>query len=164
VINFNTAPVGFLLTNDYFENGYKMEVISGHYDIQGLPFSSNGTNFLGLDQLSEPSEVLFTNVQGEHFDFISYENINLFSLRIQSSSGGDISLGNVGVNTFTGSNWNNLSWLSFTSNEGIGGVGVDTITLKTVPVPTAIWLFGSGLIGLFGLSENKKKKNENIKV
>lgn len=163
IINFDPAPNGIYLTSDYFEGGFKMEVISGHYDIINAPFSSNGTNFLALDQLSEPSVVKFTNIQGMPFDFISYENINLPSLLIQSSAGGNISLGHTGLNFFNGANWSNLSWLSFTSAVDIGGVGVDSITLKTVPVPTAVLLFGPGFLGLIGVAVNRKGRKERVK-
>ena len=35
---------------------------------------------------------------------------------------------------------------------------VDTLTqsITTVPVPPAVWLFGSGLIGLIGVARRKK--------
>lgn len=33
---------------------------------------------------------------------------------------------------------------------------VGTVNVSSVPVPAAVWLFGSGLIGLFGLARRKK--------
>lgn len=33
---------------------------------------------------------------------------------------------------------------------------VDTVNVSTVPVPAAVWLFGSGLLGLFGLARRKR--------
>lgn len=35
------------------------------------------------------------------------------------------------------------------------GYGIDDIVVQTVPVPTAIWLFGSGLLGLLGFAKLK---------
>jgi len=32
-----------------------------------------------------------------------------------------------------------------------------TPTPKTVPVPTAVWLFGSGLMSLFGIARRRKQ-------
>lgn len=41
--------------------------------------------------------------------------------------------------------------------DGItGGVGVGDLTINPVPVPAAIWLFGSGLIGLIGIARRKQ--------
>lgn len=42
---------------------------------------------------------------------------------------------------------------------GINGTGVTadaTTSVNTVPVPAAIWLFGSGLIGLVGMAKRRK--------
>jgi hypothetical protein len=36
------------------------------------------------------------------------------------------------------------------------GVGQLTLTVSTVPVPAAVWLFGSGIMGLMGFSRFKK--------
>jgi hypothetical protein len=33
---------------------------------------------------------------------------------------------------------------------------IDNITLTTIPIPPALWLFGSGLLGLVGISRRKK--------
>jgi len=33
--------------------------------------------------------------------------------------------------------------------------GLDDISLKAVPLPAAVWLFGSGLIGLIGVARRK---------
>ena len=35
---------------------------------------------------------------------------------------------------------------------------LDTLTISAVPVPSAVWLFGSGLLGLIGISRRKKVK------
>jgi hypothetical protein len=35
-------------------------------------------------------------------------------------------------------------------------VDYDTMTVSAVPVPTAVWLFGSGLLGLVGIARRKK--------
>ena len=36
------------------------------------------------------------------------------------------------------------------------GLGYDNFSFSVVPVPAAVWLFGSGLIGLVGLARRKK--------
>lgn len=46
------------------------------------------------------------------------------------------------------------AWQDFNIN-----IDIDNITLidvATVPVPSAIWLFGSGMIDLFGIASRKK--------
>ncbi len=40
---------------------------------------------------------------------------------------------------------------------GAETVGVDNITLNSVPIPGAIWLLGSGLLGLLGIRRKLNK-------
>ena len=51
----------------------------------------------------------------------------------------------------------NLNGISsiFISNTS-GGVEVDHLQYGVVPIPAAVWLFGSGLIGLIGVARRKK--------
>jgi hypothetical protein len=46
------------------------------------------------------------------------------------------------------------------STTGFGGVSYKLVLkgghVSAVPVPAAVWLFGSGLIGLTGLAKRKK--------
>jgi len=47
--------------------------------------------------------------------------------------------------------------LSFHLNGQTGSqILLDNITATTIPVPSAIWLFSSGLLGLFGITRRKK--------
>lgn len=162
VIDFNNAPLGSFLDTVYFEDGFKMKVISGHYDIVNEPFSLNGTNFLGLDEWVKPSVVKFTHSQSLPFDFLSFEDINLYSLVIESSAGGKLAQGSTGFHSIQGNMWRDITWLSFTSTDGIGGIGVDSITLKTVPLPTALLLFASGLAGFMTFIRSNNHKRQII--
>ena len=44
----------------------------------------------------------------------------------------------------------------FSTAVNLSGVGVSAIEIQTIPIPAAIWLFGSGLIGLIGIARRKK--------
>lgn len=44
-----------------------------------------------------------------------------------------------------------------TFDNSVGVLGVAGITASTVPVPAAVWLFGSGLIGLLGIARRRRK-------
>lgn len=55
---------------------------------------------------------------------------------------------------------NNISYVTFVGNHhGFYGGAVPSITnisyTSTVPVPTAVWLFGSGLLGLISMARRK---------
>jgi hypothetical protein len=42
------------------------------------------------------------------------------------------------------------------TNGALGGFDIDAVRVSPVPLPAAAWLFGSALIGFFGLSRRKK--------
>ena len=44
------------------------------------------------------------------------------------------------------------------SGEGALLAGIDNFELQQIPVPAAVWLFGSGLIGLIGIARRKKSQ------
>jgi hypothetical protein len=59
--------------------------------------------------------------------------------------------------------WTNLLSVEVSGNSGLGYVAYDNIDVTSavggvnaVPVPAAVWLFGSALIGLVGLDRRKK--------
>jgi hypothetical protein len=160
-IDFDSAAIGYLLTDDYFEDGFRLQHISGHYDI--WPDSgTNNTPYLGLDVINNQvvSEVRLHSITGSLFNLISIDTISISdfdTLFVASSAGGLVEFDTSGTQIFTGPKWKNLSWVSFSSSAGIGGPGLDTITLSEVPIPAAVWLLGSGLIGLSGFRLVKNK-------
>jgi len=44
----------------------------------------------------------------------------------------------------------------FTVEEGDFGIRIDDVSFNAVPIPAAVWLFGSGLLGLVGIARRKK--------
>jgi hypothetical protein len=61
-----------------------------------------------------------------------------------------VSAGNVG-----GPQWNFFDGTPYTEIFNITVTGIEAPT--AVPVPAAVWLFGSGLLGLVGIARRKKK-------
>src|SRR3989344_3001367 len=153
VIDFDSATTGGLLTADYLEDGYKMQSLSGHYDIVAAGGTGN-TQYLGLDTVSSSvSVVRFTNIAGENFDLLSLDVMytpspNFEDQIVTSSAGGGMLLSAAGIQYFSGPSWTNLAWINISSNVAIitlpVAAGFDTITLQTaVPLPPALLLFGS---------------------
>jgi len=68
------------------------------------------------------------------------------------------------INAHGGSGLSNASmWLSpFTLEDGITlnsvDAGIVNNTISSVPVPASIWLMGSGLIGLIGVTRRRKRR------
>ncbi len=158
IIDFDDAGEVCCLTGDYLEDGFLMQSLSGHYDIWGSG-GTDDTPYLGLDQVDGPSEVRFT---GGIFNLVSLDVMSgadpeFGELQtLTSSAGGNIALNTVGIQTFTGPDWSNLTSINLFSNIGIGGPGFDTITFNTVPIPPALYLFTSGLLGLIGIARKRK--------
>jgi hypothetical protein len=77
-IDFNSAAVGGLLTDDYFEDGFRLQYISGHYDIWP-DGGTNNTPYLGLDIINQQvvSEVRLHSTTGSLFNLISIDTISL---------------------------------------------------------------------------------------
>ena len=67
-----------------------------------------------------------------------------------------------GFETFVfGSGWHNLSSVNFTdytydNGSSFGLLAFDNIVVTAVPIPAAVWLFGSGLLGLVGICRRTK--------
>ena len=43
------------------------------------------------------------------------------------------------------------------NNDGAGDYTYEMVVVSSVPVPAAVWLFGSGLVGLIGVARRKAK-------
>ena len=54
-----------------------------------------------------------------------------------------------------GSSWYSTNQYGF-DYASLNGIISTNVTVSAVPVPAAVWLFGSGLLGLIGISRRKK--------
>lgn len=53
----------------------------------------------------------------------------------------------------------NFKWEISYLTDAIGTTDVVRLSINAVPIPPAIWLFGSGLIGLFGFKSKSNRRN-----
>ncbi len=98
---------------------------------------------------------IFQTVSGGTFEFIG--NLSGGG-QVAQQFAADNSLGNETVSLIGFQNLTSLI-LGGAGTLGFANIGtVDNIntSLNPVPVPAAVWLFGTGLIGLFGFSKRKK--------
>lgn len=100
--------------------------------------SDHGANLIGTD----PSPFSPTDSSG-WMDYIL--RINWHNAPINSTISGLVISGIDNIDT----TWR--AWDSITQQQISG-----TFTIEAVPVPAAVWLFGSGLIGLVGFAKRKK--------
>jgi len=152
---------GLVFTNAYYasspflsENGSLVwvsgEADSSYNDVINISITGSFTgvtNFLSADIIYlDPSSTAYLDV----FDI--YGGL----LASVSTTAGDsyeiLSISTPGISSFS------FSWASSLAGKD-DVIGIDNLSynsLTTVPLPAAVWLFGSGLIGLFGLSRLRK--------
>jgi hypothetical protein len=90
---------------------------------------------------SDPSATLVEDSQNLMFSFLATDNPGVIS-----------------APTYSPFDPNALGEYNFGISVGQSGWGVENVRMdvQVVPVPAAVWLFGSGLIGLVGLARRKK--------
>ena len=54
-------------------------------------------------------------------------------------------------------NWPEVTWVQFNAvYQEYGGASIDNLKFNEVPLPGAVWLLGSGLLGLIGVRRFRK--------
>jgi len=132
------------------------------FNINELYFNFNGSH-AGFNIESDPFTTTLTHGNGTSTTaangFGSFDiKLDGFSLASGGSAIWTIDLGLTGV---TNSDFNALSLIppgdvqTFAALKFVMGPGDDSAFGAVVPVPAAVWLFGSGLIGLIGVARRK---------
>ncbi len=137
----------------YIGGGYDNGTVSGDYvafNMYANPLTVSGSvfNFIGAYLTGAWNDGLSIDIVGRRNGADLYSQ----TITVDTTSA-----------TWFGFNFLGIDELIFTSyggtNAGNGGVGIhfamDNFTYSPVPVPAAVWLFGSGLLGLMGFSRRK---------
>ena len=82
---------------------------------------------------------------------------NMTSMFAQWNGVNEFNVGGIGTVTDLGSNQYLLAWSKQQNYLPFSGLNTYvTMTVQAVPIPATLWLFGSGLLGLIGISRRKK--------
>lgn len=165
VIDFNSASIGVFLTEDYTEDGYRVQSTAGHYDILIGEDEPGNTNYLNIDTaLTGPISTARIDYFGELFDLLSLDVVDAGGT-LTSSAGGTLDLASTGAKSFSGADWSNLEWVDFTTIEPPEALtGIDNIALQpseAATVPEYSSLFVPGLLAL-GIVASRQKKREAV--
>lgn len=136
---------------------------------------ANGNNYYcALSSTSVGTTVKFERIDGSTFDLLA---LDTFLLSTANTGGGSLSddatisawdssnqliatktilyseLGSVWSTVTFDESWTGISHVTFVGQQEVGGergsfVYLDNIQVNVVPIPPAIWLFGSALAGL----------------
>lgn len=169
IISFDVSAI--TLVEDFEDPfpAWESDWLGLNSNIQNYLAPSNGGNFLWIDDgdgirgAGETVEINFKPSFGSSLTSLSIDIDTYVDTSIQVYSGsGDILL------DFTLDTTLDYEKLSIFSSSGISGfslfsasqiegnTAIDNVVASTVvPVPAALWLFGSGLIGLIGLTRQK---------
>ena len=137
IIDFDIPGDGALIyqTADYFEDGFRMrlDLDSGHYDLQ----YSIDNHYLMVDNqsgeiISKPTSQVTFDHYGAFFDLLSFEFTVVDvdptdpsnNVTMTSSAGGYLDLADAFSGTwdtlyFSESQWQNLTWLTFTTTTPV---------------------------------------------
>jgi len=130
---FSMGDVSNLYLNVYSTGAYGMSVPSGYVD----------GNIISVDFSSLRAQVTYQNV--------SYGDVALWPLTTTLDYGyydpltGDYTVG-----------WSETFRLLLSNNNTLD-VSLSGYLLTAVPVPAALWLFGSGMVALLGFASSRKK-------
>jgi hypothetical protein len=108
-------------------------------DVFNLSYSVNVGNYEYTEQTAESFASEFTVDNPADVD-----DVTAFSLEIGDSSFNDLDI-----------SYGNTTGIWSATDGGTGNVVSGTFTVSAVPVPAAVWMFGSGLIGLIGVKRKK---------
>ena len=165
-IDFEEVPIdGFLVqgANPLITQGFSFSspAPQGIVEVVNSPPNTRALHWCAIDTIcSTNDEMSMTAIEPKPFRLVSLDLgaevlTESFVLTGFYATGGsiqtNISLSARELTTFSlGVGWSNLSSLNLdpTSGQSIA-VYVDNIVLDVVPIPAAVWLFGSGL-GLLG--------------
>lgn len=112
---------------------------SGVYDDFGAPLHSAPT--IDFNTMTADMTSMFANWNSD--PSISYI--------------GEFNVGGIASVIALGANSWELSWSHLQTSGPFAGITTEmTMEVSQVPIPAAVWLFGSGLIGLIGVARRKK--------
>ena len=137
--------------------------------LNGLKIGAAQPTFPDIDQQWTSMQA---GVMGNHLTTLAVTVIDQSTLNfsgwVMNITGNDYNFGatqGIATYTFDGTNFTlDYHWDAVTNNGGVGlgPLNVSEYDLKlvgtvsSVPVPAAVWLFGSGLVGLIGIARRKK--------
>ncbi len=156
-------------------SGYDLLINHGHFidsawSEVGSTRADSGSDYLGIDSL-EP--IVLSQIGGGSFSIFSFDATDVFtdSFYIPNlvfevtgvlAGGGTLSASftsdsSTAFETFTfGSEWTDLASVTFIGNEHGAYDNIVVSSNLVVPLPAAVWLFGSGLITLLGFAKSRK--------
>ena len=162
----------------YIEDGVKVEQINGDRGNDIAVIYSGGTyegSYSWYPNGGDSGYTMITMADGSDFNNIGFyagtgdsPSLILFDLLLDGSSvfsGSTPFIGTRGDFNYIGFSGGGFDAMLVRDNlgggnsfydGGLNSLALDAIETSAVPIPPAVWLFGSGLLGLVGIARRKK--------
>jgi len=130
-----------------FSNKNTIPIFNQHGELVASSFNDMWDGLLIND--------IFYDEYGDENRSYTYTGTNMSGLADDplGVSGGNFTYGNP---TKRGYNWVDMGSYNTLYDRPFYGMSAETTVAGVVPIPAAVWLFGSGLLGLIGFSKRKK--------
>lgn len=154
--DFNASDNNFRVLSSSHSVASALTAPTGDFGFIQLPATTitiTDSNLIPFSLQSFDAGLIFSSLSG-NLDIVG----NLFAGGTVASS---LAISNVGSTSGAFQNfsfdnsWTNLTSLDITLSSG-NFLSIDNVQLNAVPIPAAVWLFASGLIGLIGIFRQKK--------
>lgn len=113
-----------------------------------ITFDLSGSNNPDLTSVNNPIKEMDVSVLGSD----STSVLTVITL-IENTSGWNGDFIPISFDFVADGSQSTIEFLGF--NSGWNGFYIDNVNISAVPIPAAVWLFGSGLIGVIGLARRK---------
>jgi len=161
-LNINAATItgSFGITGDWTQTGTSLldataiSLDTPVYGVEGSTGDTSNVDFISAGA-GGSTESLTAALTGDPFFTIKGWSFQLTSLTIVDQTSGLLSLTGSGILSGTGYDATNATWAFSATSLNSYNMEVAAAGIPAVPVPAAIWLFGSGLIGLIGVVRRK---------
>ena len=164
---------------DYNCDGdYQIRTSDGNVNRSAAPYKAT---FVGGDWLTVPNPISHGSAMftlGANYDYFglfwgsldTYNSINFFNdSTLLATFSGSTFVSSLQADGGQG-NWNSNRYINFMLTDGMTYNGVELVSngfafesdnhaygnISSVPIPAAIWLFGTGILGLIGFSKRRK--------
>jgi len=151
---------------NYHESIIDLEVTVGDKTYTDIPGSSGGDNIIQVkDQTDtypkDPSEDRYwvnMVVDGPNLGSFGFIQPDYFRLCMEDPTAEAFINTNLPLTPPDKDDFNyNNMWLVFTEYGNSRHITAELTSLSAVPIPSAVWLLGSGLIGIVGIRRKSKK-------
>lgn len=169
------ATSGFVASSPHVEDGYVLYGLTPDNAILSATYTginSNDSDVFGWCGECDRMQIVVESDTGALFNLLSFDATDLLFNDQTGGTAGDVNVegyfadgSSVGITIDLSAAWTTYALPSSFSNlegftinataDAVQDLAIDNIVVSAIPVPPAVWLFASGLLGLIGIARRK---------